>query len=101
MAGLSKAGTHHATFFIVDAHAVTIDYDSKSMPQCIFDKAMTYLAAGIDPDSSLVFVQSDVHEQAEQAWYLSTVTTMGDLYRMTQFDVRRAMGLGCPTSLRG
>jgi tryptophanyl-tRNA synthetase len=82
---LSKAGTHQAIFCIVDAHAVTIDYDPKEMPKRIFETALTYLAAGIDPDSALVFVQSDVHEQAELAWYLSTVTAMGDLYRMTQF----------------
>ena len=51
----------------------------------IFDVALTYLAAGIDPEKAIVFVQSDVHEQAELSWYLSTLTPMGDLYRMTQF----------------
>jgi tryptophanyl-tRNA synthetase len=82
---LAKAGTHQSIFCIVDAHAITVDYEPSQMQGRIFDTALTYLAAGIDPDQSLVFVQSDVHEQAELAWYLSSVTPMGDLYRMTQF----------------
>ncbi len=82
---LAKAGTHQSIFCIVDAHAVTVDYEPSEMPGLIFNVALTYMAAGIDPEQSIIFVQSDVQEQAELSWYLSTVTPMGDLYRMTQF----------------
>jgi tryptophanyl-tRNA synthetase len=82
---LANAGTHQAIFCIVDAHAITIDYEPSEMPKRIFDAAMSYMAAGIDSDRALIFVQSDVHEQTELCWYLSSVTPMGDLYRMTQF----------------
>jgi len=82
---LANGGTHQPIFCIVDAHAVTVDYEAKEMPRRIFDVARTYLAAGIDPDKAIVFVQSDVQEQIELSWYLSSVTPMGDLHRMTQF----------------
>jgi tryptophanyl-tRNA synthetase len=82
---LAKDPTTESVFCIVDAHAITIDYDVKEMPKRIFDTALTYVAAGIDPEKSIIFVQSDVKEHAELAWYLGSVTPMGDLYRMTQF----------------
>jgi tryptophanyl-tRNA synthetase len=49
------------------------------------EKAVVYLAAGIDPEKSIIFVQSDVKEHSELAWLLNTVTPVGDLGRMTQF----------------
>lgn len=82
---LAHAGTHESVYCIVDAHAITIDYDPREMPRRIFDTALTYLAAGLDPERTIVFVQSDVPEQLELTWYLSSVTPMGDLHRMTQF----------------
>jgi tryptophanyl-tRNA synthetase len=82
---LAQDPTTESVFCIVDAHAITIDYDAKAMPQRIFDTALTYIAAGIDTERSIVFVQSDVKEHCELAWYLGTVTPMGDLHRMTQF----------------
>ena len=72
-------------FCIVDAHAVTIDYDVKDMPGRILDTAIAYIAAGLDPARCTLFVQSDVPEHMELAWYLGSVTPMGDLGRMTQF----------------
>jgi tryptophanyl-tRNA synthetase len=82
---LARDPAYESVFCIVDAHAVTIDYDVREMPKRIFDTALTYIAAGIDTDKSIVFVQSDVKEHAELAWYLGAVTPMGDLQRMTQF----------------
>lgn len=82
---LAKAGNHQSIFCIVDAHAVTVDFEPREMPGLIFNVALTYLAAGLDTEQAIIFVQSDVHEQAELSWYLSTVTPIGDLYRMTQF----------------
>lgn len=82
---LAADPAYESVFCIVDAHAITIDYEAREMPKRIFDTALTYIAAGIDTDKSIVFVQSDVKEHTELAWYLGSVTPMGDLYRMTQF----------------
>ena len=49
-----------AIFCIVDAHAVTVEYDAKEMRQRIIDAATTYIAGGIDPEKATMFVQSDV-----------------------------------------
>ena len=55
------------------------------MPRRSFDTALTYLAAGLDPERATIFLQSDVPEHFELTWYLNSVTPMGDLQRMTQF----------------
>ncbi len=82
---LANTRQFQPVFCVVDAHALTIDYEPRQMPARIFDTALTYLAAGVDPEQCILFVQSDVLEHMELAWYLSTVTPMGDLHRMTQF----------------
>jgi len=70
---------------VVDAHAVTVEYDVKDMPTRILETAILYIATKLDPERCLIFVQSDVPEHLELAWYLGAVTPMGDLSRMTQF----------------
>jgi tryptophanyl-tRNA synthetase len=82
---LSRVEDFDAIFCVVDAHAVTIDYEPKAFRQRILEAALGYLAAGIDPERSVVFVQSDVREHTELCWYLSCCTQMGELQRMTQF----------------
>ena len=82
---LDKPTRPDALFAVVDAHAVTVEYDAKEMRSRIFETALTYIAVGLDPERCTVFVQSDVAEHAELAWYLGSVTPMGDLNRMTQF----------------
>lgn len=82
---ITDEGAHEPIFCIVDAHATTIEYDPRDMPRRSFDTALTYLAAGLDPERATIFVQSDVPEHFELTWYLGTVTPMGDLGRMTQF----------------
>jgi tryptophanyl-tRNA synthetase len=72
-------------FCVVDAHAITVDYDPKALPERVLDAVAIYVAAGIDPEKSMLFLQSDVPEHTELAWYLTSVTPMGDLQRMTQF----------------
>lgn len=76
---------YDAIFCVVDAHAVTIEYDAKSMPERVLDTALTYIAGGLDPERCTLFVQSAIPEHMELAWYLGTVTPMGELNRMTQF----------------
>ncbi len=72
-------------FCIVDLHSLTVSYEPKTLQQKISGIASAYLAAGIDPQKSIIFVQSAVKEHTELAWLLSTVTPLGDLQRMTQF----------------
>jgi tryptophanyl-tRNA synthetase len=72
-------------FSIVDYHAITIPYEPAQLPQRVFDLAVSFLAAGLDPERCTIFVQSDVPEHAELAWLLNTVTPLGELERMTQF----------------
>jgi tryptophanyl-tRNA synthetase len=72
-------------FCIVDYHAITVAYDVPTMRQRVVDAARVNIAAGLDPERCLLFVQSRVPEHTELAWVLNTVTPMGDLSRMTQF----------------
>ncbi len=82
---LSRDEAFDAIFCVVDAHAVTVDYAPKQLRERILEAATGYLAAGVDPSRSVVFVQSDVREHTELAWYLACCTQMGELQRMTQF----------------
>jgi tryptophanyl-tRNA synthetase len=84
-AKLLDSGKYEALFCVVDSHAITVEYDPKQMPARSIDTALTYIACGLDPARSTVFLQSDVPEHLELAWYLGSVTPMGDLHRMTQF----------------
>ncbi len=76
---------YEAVFSIVDYHAITTPFDQKEMQKKVLNLAMDYLAAGIDPRRSIIFVQSHVNEHTELAWILSTLASFGDLQRMTQF----------------
>lgn len=76
---------YESLFCIVNLHAVTIARDPKILRQKTLDLTRIYLAAGIDPKISTVFVQSDVSEHAELAWILNCVARIGELERMTQF----------------
>ena len=72
-------------FCIVNLHAITLPQDSQILRQKTLDLARIYLASGVDPQISTVFVQSDVSEHAELAWILNCIARMGELERMTQF----------------
>ena len=72
-------------FCIVNLHALTLPQDPKILRQKTLDLARIYLAAGVDPNVSTIFIQSDVSEHAELAWILNCVSRMGELERMTQF----------------
>ena len=76
---------NECVFSIVDLHAITTPYNPKQLQKDILNTLIIYLAAGIDADKSIIFVQSQVKEHAELAWLLSTITPMGELNRMTQF----------------
>lgn len=76
---------YHCLFFIVDLHAITVPQDPAVLRKNILEVAATYLAAGIDPVRSHIFIQSEVPEHAELGWIFSTITKISELERMTQF----------------
>ena len=76
---------YESFYCIVNLHAITLPQDPKVLRQKTLDLARIYLAAGIDPEKSTVFIQSDVREHAELTWILSCISRMGELERMTQF----------------
>lgn len=76
---------HDCLWCIVDQHAITAGGDPREIPGHVLDLAISYLAVGLDPEKSIIFVQSDVPEHTELAWLFNAVTPIGDLERMTQF----------------
>lgn len=72
-------------FFVVDLHAITDQPDPKKLKELTYSAVATYLACGLDPNKSTLFVQSHVPAHAELQWVLTCHSTMGELSRMTQF----------------
>jgi tryptophanyl-tRNA synthetase len=77
--------THDALFCVVDLHAITVAQDPKLLREQTRRTAAQYIAAGIDPEKSTLFVQSHVPAHTELAWVLNTITGFGEASRMTQF----------------
>lgn len=76
---------NEAIFCVVDYHAITVPYPVEEMPERIINCAKDILASGVDPEKSTIFLQSDIKEHTELAWLLNTITTIGELNRMTQY----------------
>ena len=76
---------HTCYFFIADLHGITTPFEPKELHQNTLDVAATYLAAGIDPNKSVFFLQNHVLEHATLAWIFNCITPLGELERMTQF----------------
>jgi tryptophanyl-tRNA synthetase len=74
-----------AIYCIVDLHALSLPYDPAELRTGLYDLLALLLAAGLDPEGSVLFRQSDVHEHTELTWMLSAVTAVGELNRMHQF----------------
>ena len=72
-------------FFIADLHSLTIPYKAENLQKNIIEAAIAHLAAGIDPQKSIFFVQSDIKEHTELCWLLNTICPVGELQRMTQY----------------
>lgn len=77
--------THDAVFCVVDLHALTVPQDPTKLADNTRKTAAQYIASGIDPHKSTLFVQSHVPAHSELAWLLNTVTAFGEASRMTQF----------------
>ncbi len=76
---------HDAMYCVVDLHAITVEHDPKQLTHRSRVSAAQLLAAGIDPDRCILFVQSHVVEHAELAWVLGCLTGFGEASRMIQF----------------
>ncbi|WP_333620093.1 tryptophan--tRNA ligase [Dietzia sp.] len=76
---------YDAYYFIPDLHAITVPQDPKELRERVYRGVAQLLAAGVDPERAVVFVQSHVPEHAELAWVLSCITGFGEASRMTQF----------------
>jgi tryptophanyl-tRNA synthetase len=74
-----------AFFCIVDMHSITTPFEPEDLHEATLEGAALLFATGLDPDRSTVFVQSHVTAHAEAAWLLGSVTSFGELRRMTQF----------------
>jgi tryptophanyl-tRNA synthetase len=87
---LQESGMYQPYFIIVDLHSLTEKFTPEEQRAQILDLAATYLAAGLDPEKSTLFIQSHVPAHSELAWILNTITPMGELERMTQYKDKSA-----------
>jgi tryptophanyl-tRNA synthetase len=85
---------YECIYCIVDYHAITQPYEPADMQPRIFNAAVALLGAGIDPATTILFVQSQVPEHTELAWVLNSVTSIGALERMTQFKEKSTQHRG-------
>jgi tryptophanyl-tRNA synthetase len=81
---------YDAVFCVVDLHAITVPQEPAALREATRRTAAQYIAAGIDPASSILFVQSHVPAHAELAWILNTITGFGEAERMIQFKDKAA-----------
>lgn len=81
---------YESFFFIPDLHGLTVPHDPESLRERTRNTAAQFIAGGIDPDRSTLFVQSHVPEHAQLAWVLTCITGMGEAARMTQFKDKSA-----------
>ena len=75
-------------YCVVDEHAITVPQDPKELRKHILDVAALYMAVGVDPKKSIIFVQSEVPGHAELGWILTCSSYTGELSRMTQFKAK-------------
>ncbi|MCQ8229349.1 MULTISPECIES: tryptophan--tRNA ligase [Pantoea] len=80
----------HCIYCIVDLHAITVRQDPTALRKATLDTLALYLACGIDPAKSTIFVQSHVPEHAQLSWVLNCYAYFGELSRMTQFKDKSA-----------
>ena len=86
----SMLDDYECYFGVVDLHAITVKYTPADLRKNTFSCVAQYIACGLDPERSNIFVQSHVIGHTELAWLLSCITPIGDLQRMTQFKEKAA-----------
>ncbi len=82
---VSMQNSYDAIFCVVDLHAITVPQNPAMLSENTLKTAAQYIACGIDPQKSTLFVQSHVAAHAKLAWILNTITSFGEASRMTQF----------------
>jgi len=87
---IQDSGAYDSFFFIADLHSLTIPYEPKEKGGQIYDLLATYLALGLDPKKTTIFLQSQVTGHTELSWLLSCVTPIAELERMTQYKDKAA-----------
>lgn len=83
------AKPHQAIFAVVDYHGITTPYDPRTYKQQVMDVVLDYLAAGVDPDKSLLIRQSKVPQHTELAWIFNTITPVGWLERLPTYKEKQ------------
>lgn len=76
---------YNCLYCVADMHAITVPQKPADLRRRTLDLIALYVACGIDPDKSILYIQSQVPEHTELAWVLNTITSVGQLNRMTQF----------------
>lgn len=82
---LQNSGQYQCHFFIADLHSLTEDFNPAEKRNQILDLLASYLASGLNPQKSLIFIQSQITAHTALGWILNTITPLGELSRMTQF----------------
>ncbi len=82
---IQNSTSYECFFFIADLHALTTPFDPKTLARETLDVVAEYLACGLDPKLSTIFLQSTILEHTELAWIFNCITPLGELERMTQF----------------
>ena len=77
--------SHDCYYMLVDQHAITVRPKPEELRKATLDGLALYLACGVDPEKSTIFIQSHVPEHAQLSWVLNCYTQMGELNRMTQY----------------
>lgn len=89
---------HECFFMVVDLHAITVPQEPERLREQTEAVAALYIAAGLNPNKSNIFLQSHVYQHAELGWLMTTLANMGELERMTQFkdksEGRPSVGAG-------
>ncbi len=82
---VNMQATHECYYMLVDQHAITVRPNPDNLRNATLDGLALYLACGVDPEQSTIFIQSHVPEHAQLSWVLNCYTQMGELNRMTQY----------------
>ncbi len=87
---IQNEGKLKCYFFVADLHALTVPRDPKQLRQDTIEVVAEYIAAGLDPEKSVIFVQNHVLEHAELAWIFNCITPVAELNKMTQYKDKGA-----------
>ena len=81
---------YNAIYCVADEHAITVRQDPAALRRQSLELYAQFIACGLDPEKSIIFIQSHVPQHAELAWVLNCYTMFGELSRMTQFKDKSA-----------